>query len=98
MGKGGEAWSFVAPSEAGWVKWVEDKMQGDSPGDKKSVSLEQVGMESVLAKGFGGKGRETENRATEVQLSFERWVLRGKEVSPSFYSLYTAGMAMTFDV
>ena len=98
VGKGGEAWSFVAPSEAGWVKWVEDKMQGDSPGDKKSVSLEQVGMESVLAKGFGGKGRETENRATEVQLSFERWVLRGKEVSPRFYSLYTAGIVLSFDV
>ncbi|KAI0093213.1 P-loop containing nucleoside triphosphate hydrolase protein [Irpex rosettiformis] len=79
VGKGGEAWSFVSPSEVEWVKWVEAKMQGDSTEGKKSVSLEQIPMETVLQKGFGGKGRETEDRATEVQLSFERWVLHGKE-------------------
>ncbi|KAI0684800.1 P-loop containing nucleoside triphosphate hydrolase protein [Cytidiella melzeri] len=84
VGKGGEAWSFVAPSEVEWVKWVQAKMQGgdssDGVGDgKKGVSLEQVSMDSVLRKGFGGKGSEYEARATEVQLSFERWVLSGKE-------------------
>jgi ATP-dependent RNA helicase DDX31/DBP7 len=94
VGKGGEAWSFVAPSEVDWVKWVEAKMQGgtsDDSGDgKPSVSLEQVSTDSVLNKGFGGKGREYEARATEVQLAFERWVLRRKEVcSIDFTSRYT---------
>ncbi|KIK97128.1 hypothetical protein PAXRUDRAFT_825258 [Paxillus rubicundulus Ve08.2h10] len=84
-GKGGEAWSIVAPSESEWVKWVEGKMRGDtaegsSPtGQKANVALEGTSVESVLAKGFGGKGPEYEARATDVQLSFERWVLSRKE-------------------
>jgi ATP-dependent RNA helicase DDX31/DBP7 len=84
-GKGGEAWSIVTPNESEWVKWVEGKMRGDmtgepSSGDKVNITLEGRSIESVLAKGFGGKGAEYEERATEVQLSFERWVLRRKEV------------------
>ncbi|KAG1777459.1 P-loop containing nucleoside triphosphate hydrolase protein [Suillus placidus] len=83
-GKGGEAWSIVAPSESQWVKWVEGQMRGDtagekSDGDKANITLEGASIENVLAKGFGGKGSEYEARATEVQLSFERWVLRRKE-------------------
>ncbi|EPQ57329.1 DEAD-domain-containing protein [Gloeophyllum trabeum ATCC 11539] len=81
-GKGGEAWSFVAPSEVEWVKWVEGKMRGDqvsSEGEKDAVGLEGVEVDEVLKKGYGGKGREYEARATEVQLVFERWVLRRKE-------------------
>ncbi|KAG1888117.1 P-loop containing nucleoside triphosphate hydrolase protein [Suillus subluteus] len=83
-GNGGEAWSIVAPNESEWVRWVEEKMRGDvtgekSDGDKVNVTLEGASIESVLAKGFGGKGSEYEARATEVQLSFERWVLRRKE-------------------
>ncbi|KAF8549992.1 DEAD-domain-containing protein [Imleria badia] len=85
-GKGGEAWSIVAPSESEWVKWVEGKMRGDlinnsDKAQKANVSLEGTSVESVLAKGFGGKGSEYEARATDVQLSFERWVLRRKEHS-----------------
>ena len=84
-GKGGEAWSLVAPSESEWVKWVEGKMRGDlvdkSEVQKANVSLEGTSVESVLTKGFGGKASEYESRATDVQLSFERWVLRRKEVS-----------------
>jgi ATP-dependent RNA helicase DDX31/DBP7 len=84
-GKGGEAWSIVAPSESEWVKWVEGKMRGDmtgekSDGEKVNITLEGASIENVLAKGFGGNGLEYEERATEVQLSFERWVLRRKEV------------------
>ncbi|KAI0358385.1 DEAD-domain-containing protein [Trametes cingulata] len=78
-GKGGEAWSFVAPSETEWVKWVQEKMQGDVKEGDGNVALEGVSMETVLRKGFGGKGSEYEDRATEVQLSFERWVLRDKQ-------------------
>jgi ATP-dependent RNA helicase DDX31/DBP7 len=92
VGKGGEAWSIVAPSEAEWVKWVENKMRGgeesSDPGDQKqsngNIKLDGVTIESVLGGGFGGKENEYEERATDVQLSFERWVLRHKEASRFF--------------
>ena len=85
VGKGGEAWSFVAPSESEWVKWVTQKMQGDVKDEGSTeVSLDAVGMDTVLKKGFGGKGTEYEDRATDVQLSFERWVLKDQHVSSSF--------------
>ncbi|WOO85047.1 ATP-dependent RNA helicase DBP7 [Vanrija pseudolonga] len=77
-GKGGEAWAFVAPSETEWVPWVESKMgaaeevEGQDGG---SVRLTQVGVNEVLRRGFGGRGHEYEQRATDVQLAFERWVL-----------------------
>lgn len=84
-GKGGEAWSFVAPSEKAWVEWVEGKMRtvnengGDGDDDRKSkIQLGSVAADAILKKGFGGKGTEHEERATEVQLVFERWVLKGK--------------------
>jgi ATP-dependent RNA helicase DDX31/DBP7 len=84
-GKGGEAWSIVAPSEVEWVKWVESKMQGDESTTGKEntseVRLTGVTAETVLSSGFGGKGAQYEQRATEVQLSFERWVLNNKSVS-----------------
>lgn len=85
-GKGGEAWSLLTPSESEWVKWVEGKMQGDGAEDaasgdeKRNIKLDGVAIESILRNGFGGKGTEYEERATDVQLSFERWVLRRKEV------------------
>lgn len=88
VGKGGEAWSFVAPSEKDWVDWVEGKMQDSSePTEKKNVSLHPVTMEEILRNGFGGKGTEFEERATEVQLNFERWVLKGKDVRLSLHIL-----------
>jgi len=81
-GKGGEAWSFVAPSEKDWVEWVEGKMrttaEGGAEEEKGKIQLEDVAVDTVLKKGFGGKGAEYEERATEVQLAFERWVLNGK--------------------
>jgi ATP-dependent RNA helicase DDX31/DBP7 len=81
-GKGGEAWSIVAPSEVAWVKWVEEKMGGKESAEAKTkVSLSGVSVEDVLRSGFGGKKHEYEERATEVQLAFERWVLLQKEVS-----------------
>jgi len=81
-GKGGEAWCFVAPSEKDWVEWVEGKMHTTTEGgdgeEKSNIQLESVAVDVVLKKGFGGKGTEHEERATEVQLAFERWVLKGK--------------------
>ena len=89
-GKGGEAWCFVAPSEKDWVEWVEGKMRTtvESGGDeeKSKIQLQCVTVETVLKKGFGGKSAEHEERATEVQLAFERCVLKGK-VSPSTIGL-----------
>jgi ATP-dependent RNA helicase DDX31/DBP7 len=81
-GKGGEAWCFVAPSEKAWVEWVEGKMRTPDEGgdgeEKSNIQLEAIAVDSILRKGFGGKGDEYEERATEVQLAFERWVLKGK--------------------
>ncbi|KAG9126212.1 ATP-dependent RNA helicase dbp7 [Ceratobasidium sp. 392] len=88
-GKGGEAWAIVAPSEAEWVPWVEKHMEGARAETEEgkaittadvsagaSKRLVHIGVEDVLKKGFGGKEREYEERATEVQLVFERWVLK----------------------
>ncbi|KAI0645627.1 DEAD-domain-containing protein [Trametes meyenii] len=94
-GKGGEAWSFVAPTETEWVKWVQAKMQGDAQGENDgegNVSLDGVSMETVLRKGFGGKGVEYEDRATEVQLSFERWVLRDKQNAETARKAFSSHM------
>lgn len=90
-GKGGEAWSFVAPSEAEWVKWAEAKMQGDTTGETsetewRNISLNGITIESILKNGFGGQSTDYEERATDVQLSFERWVLRRKEVCLLLYT------------
>ncbi|KAJ7188019.1 P-loop containing nucleoside triphosphate hydrolase protein [Mycena filopes] len=80
-GKGGEAWSMISPSESEWVKWVEGKMRGEEAvGDEeRNITISGVSIDNVLRSGFGGKGSEYEARATEVQLAFERWVLRKKE-------------------
>ena len=78
VGKGGEAWSIVAPSEKEWVHWIEERMQDNS--SAKESGLLQESVESILRNGFGGKEAEYEQRATQVQLAFERWVLKRKEV------------------
>jgi ATP-dependent RNA helicase DDX31/DBP7 len=78
VGKGGEAWAIVAPSEERWVPWVEERMGGTS--DNRQTKLQNVGMEGILRSGLGGKGEEYEARATQVQLSFERWVLQSSDV------------------
>ncbi|EJD42673.1 DEAD-domain-containing protein [Auricularia subglabra TFB-10046 SS5] len=71
LGARGEAWAFVAPSEEGWVEWVQGKT---------GAVMARVGVDAVLRGGFGGGDvREAENRATQVQLAFERWVLRRPE-------------------
>ncbi|KAL1748722.1 P-loop containing nucleoside triphosphate hydrolase protein [Schizophyllum fasciatum] len=93
-GKGGEAWSIVAPSESEWVKWVEAKMRGEENAQddaKDNISLTGVSLETVLRSGFGGKGTEPQERATEVQLAFERWVLR-KEHSELARKAYLSHM------
>lgn len=88
-GKGGEAWSFVIPSETEWVSWIEnqfDKSDGASNGASNKHSGDKarfhaIDTATVLQKGFGGRGKEYEDRATEVQLAFERWVMKSTVVS-----------------
>lgn len=70
----------------------EDMAEEKSDGDKVNITLEGTSIESVLAKGFGGKGSEYEARATEVQLSFERWVLRRKENAELARRAFTSHM------
>lgn len=88
-GKGGEAWAFVGPEEAAWIDWVQERMAGKGHGDGKEDGdiavmsrLTPVSSDQVLKSGFGGKGAsEVEARATNVQLAFERWVMKNKAVS-----------------
>ncbi|KAG8791677.1 ATP-dependent RNA helicase dbp7, partial [Serendipita sp. 399] len=75
-GKGGEAWSFVSPSETEWVPWVEERMGRSKSEERATQKLHAVDYAAVLRQGFGGRGTEFEDRATEVQLAFERWVLK----------------------
>jgi ATP-dependent RNA helicase DDX31/DBP7 len=79
-GKGGEAWSFVCPSEVDWVPWVQERMSDQSSKDGGAGNLISVENSAILRKGFGGKGKEYEDRATEVQLAFERWVMHSASV------------------
>jgi len=78
-GRGGQAWAIVAPSEAQWVEWVQARMASEST-KGGAGHLEAVAVEEILQTGFGGQGKEYEERATEVQLAFERWCLKRKEV------------------
>ncbi|KAG7562318.1 hypothetical protein FFLO_02210 [Filobasidium floriforme] len=79
VGKGGESWAFVENAEKDWVPWVREGMSSnEKDGDK--VKMRQVVVEDVLKRGFSPRGghadsREFEQRATQVQLAFERWVL-----------------------
>ncbi len=79
-GRGGQAWTIIAPSEEPWVKWVQARMTSGTAEGSAGHPLEAVAVEEILQAGFGGKGKEYEDRATEVQLAFERWCLNGKEV------------------
>ncbi|KAM0789132.1 hypothetical protein ACM66B_003185 [Microbotryomycetes sp. NB124-2] len=77
-GKQGTATSFVLPTEKEWVSWVQDGIQKKAS-STKGVKLNELGVEEVLKKGFGGQGREYETRATDVQMGFERWVAADTE-------------------
>lgn len=83
-GRGGEAWCFVAPSEKVWVDWADTqirKKEGEHGNEKDKLALVGSEPEDVLRNGFGGRGQQYESRATQVQLAFERWVLKNGEVS-----------------
>ena len=74
-GAAGQAWSFLLPSETGWVAWAEEGMQQSDVETAKNVRLVERDVNALLKGGFGGSdAREWETRATDVQMSFERWV------------------------
>ena len=82
-GRGGQAWAVIGPSEKQWVEWVQTRIASGST-EGGAGRFEAVAVEEILKSGFGGQGREYEDRATEVQLAFERWCLQGKEVRGTF--------------
>ncbi|KAF8623083.1 hypothetical protein AX15_006497 [Amanita polypyramis BW_CC] len=97
-GKGGEAWSLVAPSESEWVKWIvvqvregEGRREGDE-GKKGNLTLTSTELENILKSGFGGTDQQYENRATQVQLAFEKWVLKHEENAAMARSAFLSHM------
>ncbi|CAO1618909.1 unnamed protein product [Jaminaea pallidilutea] len=91
VGREGESWIMFLPHErearvrleAGMQRNVEEAAQSNSSSDKANAStvIADVGPEVVLKRGFGGRGDEYESRATEVQLAFERFVLKQESAS-----------------
>lgn len=74
LGAEGESWCFLSPSEDGWVAWAKQQVGAGG------LKLNQGTVEGLLRTGFTptlkGKGKDYEQRATEVQLGFERAVLK----------------------
>jgi ATP-dependent RNA helicase DDX31/DBP7 len=69
-GKDGRALIFLLPGDE--EEYVSILASGYRDGKK---SLTHNTAEDLLRKGFGGTGREWEERATELQLEVERWTL-----------------------
>lgn len=86
VGKDGESWILFLPHEKEARNRLENAMQrnkeelqsaGSSATTAASSSvIAEVSADLVLKRGFGGRGDEYESRATDVQLAFERWVLK----------------------
>lgn len=77
-GHEGASWVFLLPSEVGWVDWAAKDT---------GAKFHESNVESLLKDGFGGKGKEFESRATDVQLAVERWVEAKPTVSLQFFVL-----------
>lgn len=71
-GNAGEAWSFLLPSEEGWIDQCRS--------EQRDVGLDQEAVDDLLRNGFSGKAKEWETRATDVQMAAERWVLAATKV------------------
>ena len=78
-GRGGQAWTIIGPSEGQWVEWMQTRIPSEAA-EGDAGRFEAVAVEEILQAELGGHGREYEDRATEVQLAFERWYLQRKEV------------------
>ncbi|PMD35955.1 DEAD-domain-containing protein [Hyaloscypha variabilis F] len=81
-GKEGRALIFLLPGEE--EEYVSILASGYREGKK---SLTHNTAEDLLRKGFGGTGKEWEDRATEWQLEVERWTLE----SPKYLEMARRG-------
>jgi len=81
-GRDGGAFIFLLPGDE--EEYVSILASGYRDGKK---SLVRHDPNELLQKGFGGTGKEWEDRATEWQLDVERWVLE----SPDFLKLARTG-------
>lgn len=81
-GKDGRALIFLLPGEE--EEYVSILASGYRDGTK---SLTHNTAEDLLRKGFGGTGKEWEDRATEWQLEVERWALE----SPKYLEMARRG-------
>jgi ATP-dependent RNA helicase DDX31/DBP7 len=81
-GKEGRALIFLMPGEE--EEYVSILASGYKDG-KKSLTANTA--EDMLRKGFGGAGREWEDRATEWQLDVERWA----QDSPKYLEMARRG-------
>jgi ATP-dependent RNA helicase DDX31/DBP7 len=81
-GKDGRALIFLLPGEE--EEYVSILASGYRDGKK---SLTHNTAEDLLRKGFGGTGKEWEDRATEWQLEVERWTLE----SPKYLEMARRG-------
>ena len=81
-GRDGGAFIFLLPGDE--EEYVSVLASGYRDGKK---SLVRHDPDEILRKGFGGTGREWEERATEWQLDVERWALE----SPEFLKLARSG-------
>ena len=81
-GRDGRALIFLLPGDE--EEYVSILASGYRDGKK---SLTHNTAEDLLRKGFGGTGREWEDRATEWQLEVERWTLE----SPKYLEMARRG-------
>ncbi|KAI9624348.1 hypothetical protein H4Q26_016918 [Puccinia striiformis f. sp. tritici PST-130] len=84
--EGGNAWAFVLPEEEGWVHWCQS-IQNQNLNQKPNSQLVEIGVQKVLVDGFkAGSQKDSESKATDTQMSIERWVIE-KEENKSLASL-----------
>ncbi|KAI7959190.1 hypothetical protein MJO28_002981 [Puccinia striiformis f. sp. tritici] len=84
----GNAWAFVLPEEEGWVHWCQSiQNQNQNLNQKQNSQLVEIGVQKVLVDGFkAGSQKDSESKATDTQMSIERWVIE-KEENKSLASL-----------
>ncbi|KAG0144183.1 hypothetical protein CROQUDRAFT_80273 [Cronartium quercuum f. sp. fusiforme G11] len=82
-GQLGKSFSFLLNHEIDWIKVCEETQ---NPNDQKTqkkdlIKLLQIGVEDILKTGFGNGNfeKDWENRATDVQMAIERWVIMNSE-------------------
>lgn len=74
VGEQGESWLLLLPSEEGCIGHYEEGME------RQGNAIERQEPNDVLNAGFTGQDTwQTQARATEVQMAFERWVMEDEQ-------------------